>query len=42
MAHKPWITAGFVTVCYSMSMVSRTSCSHFVCQGSYYATHTLG
>ena len=23
-------------------MVSRTSCSHFACQGSYNATHTLG
>ena len=41
MAHKSWITAGFFTVCCSMSMVSRTSCSHFTCQGSYYATHTL-
>ena len=38
MAHKSWITAGFVTVCCSMSMVSKTSCSHFACQGSYYAT----
>ena len=28
--------------CCSMSMVSKTSCSHFACQGSYYATHTLG
>jgi len=34
--------AGFVTVCCSMSMVSRTSCSDFACQGSYSATHTLG
>ena len=25
-----------------MSMVSKTLCSHFACQGSYYATHTLG
>ena len=23
LAHKPWITAGFVTVCCSMSMVSK-------------------
>ena len=42
MAHKSWITAGFVTVCCSMRMVSKTSCSHLACQGSYYATHTLG
>ena len=35
-------TLGFVTVCCSMSMVSKTSCSHFFGQGSYYATHTLG
>jgi len=42
MAHKSWKAAGFVTVCCSMSMVSRTSCSHFACQGSYYATHTFG
>ena len=26
MAHKPWITAEFVTVCCSMSVVSNTSC----------------
>ena len=25
-----------------MSMVSKTSCSHFTCQGSYSGTHTLG
>ena len=42
MPHKSWITAGFATVCCSMSLVSKTSCSHFVCQGSYYDTHTLG
>jgi len=42
MAHKPWITAGFVTVCYSMSMVSKTLCSHFFGQGSCYTTQTLG
>ena len=42
MAHKPLITEGFVTVCCSMSAVSKTSCSHFSAQGSYYATHTLG
>ena len=42
MAHKSRITAGFVTVCCFMSMVSKTSCSNFTCQGSYYATHTLG
>jgi len=35
MAHKPWITAEFVTVCCSMSMVSNTSCSHFFGQWSY-------
>ena len=29
MAHKPWITVGFVTICCFMSMVSKTSCSHF-------------
>ena len=29
MAHKPWITAGFATVCCSMSVVSNTLCSHF-------------
>ena len=40
MAHKLWITAGFVTVCCSMSMVSKTLCSHFSGQGSYYGyTH---
>ena len=34
----------FVTVCCSMSMVSKTSCSHFCGQGSYSTstTHTLG
>ena len=32
MAHKPWITAEFVTVCCSMSMVSNTLSSHFFCQ----------
>ena len=40
-----WITEGFVTVCCSndmMSMVSKTLCSHFYCQGSYYTAHTLG
>ena len=44
MAHKPRMTAGFVTVCCSMSMVSKTSCSHFSIQGSYYGytLHTLG
>ena len=42
MARKPLITAEFITVCCSMSMVSKTSCSHFSAQGSYYATHTLG
>ena len=42
MAHKSRITAGFVTVCCFMSMVSKTSCSNFTCQGSYYTTHTLG
>ena len=36
------ITAGFVAVCCSMTMVSKTSCSHFACHRSYYATHTLG
>ena len=35
------VTAGFVTVCCSMSMVSKTLWSHFACQGNY-ATHTLG
>ena len=30
MAHKPCITAGFVTVCCSMSMVSKTLCSQAV------------
>ena len=40
MAHKPRKTAGFVTVCCSMSMVSKTLCSHFSSQGSYYGyTH---
>ena len=40
MANKPWITAGFVTVCCSMDMVSKTSCSHFFGQVSYYGyTH---
>ena len=29
MAHKPWITAEFVTVCCSMSMVSKTVMSWF-------------
>ena len=38
MAHKSWI----VTVCCSMSMVSKSWWSHFSSQGSYYATHTLG
>ena len=36
MAHKPWRTAGFVTVCCSMTVVSKTLCSHFSSQGSYY------
>ena len=36
---KPLITAGFVTVCCSMSAVSKTSCSHIFAQGSYYTTH---
>ena len=31
---KPWITAGFVTVCCFMSMVSKTSRSHFSGKGS--------
>ena len=32
---KPWITAGFVTVCcFIMSMVSKTLCSHFSGKGS--------
>ena len=35
MAHKPWITAGFATVCCSMSVVSNTLCSHFFGQWSY-------
>ena len=35
-------TLGFVTVCSSTSMLSKTSCSHFSGQGTYYATHTLG
>ena len=35
MAHKPWITAEFVTVCCSMSLVSNTSCTHFFGQWSY-------
>ena len=41
MAHKPWITAEFVTVCCSgMSVVSNTSCSHFLGQWSYHGyTH---
>ena len=39
-AHKPWITAGFVIVCCSMSILSKTLCSHFSGQGSYYGyTH---
>ena len=42
LAHKPWITAGFVTVGCSMSMVSKTLCNHFACQGSYHTTHTFG
>jgi len=42
MAHKPLIATGFVTVCCSMSTASKTSCSHFSAQGSYYAIHTLG
>ena len=29
MAHKPWITAEFVIVCCSTSVVSKTFCSHF-------------
>ena len=42
MAQKPWITAEFVTVCCSMSMVSNTLCSHFFGQWSYCGyTHTL-
>ena len=37
---QPRKTAGFVTVCCSMSMVSKTLCSHFSSQGSYYSyTH---
>ena len=40
LAHQPWIIAGFVTGCHSMSMVSKTQCSHFSGQGSYYGyTH---
>ena len=39
-AHKPWITAGFVTVCCSMSMVSKTLYSHFSSQGSYYTSYS--
>ena len=31
---KPQITAGFVTVCCFMTMVSKTSCSHFSGKGS--------
>ena len=42
MAHKPWITAKFVTVCCSMSMVSNTSCSNFFGQWSYWSyTHAF-
>ena len=42
MAHKPWITAEFVTVCCSMSVVSNTLCSHFFGQWSYWGyTHAL-
>jgi len=42
MVHKPWIMAEFVTVCCSMSMVSKTSCSHFFSQWSYWGyTHAL-
>ena len=42
MAHKPWITAEFVTVCSSMSVVSNTSCSHFFDQWSYWGyTHAF-
>ena len=36
MAHKPWIPVGFVTFCCSMSVVSKTLCSHFSSQVSYY------
>ena len=36
MANKPRITAGFITVFCSMSMISTTLCSHFSSQGSYY------
>ena len=36
MAHKPWTTAAFDTVCCSMSVVSNTLCSHFFGQWSYY------
>jgi len=42
MAHKPWITAEFVTLCWSMSMVSNTLCSHFFGQWSYWGyTHAF-
>ena len=42
MAHKPWITAEFVTVCSSLSVVSNTSCSHFFGQWSYWSyTHAF-
>ena len=34
-------TMGFVTVCCSMNMVGKTSCSHFSSERSYYGyTHT--
>ena len=42
VVHKPWIKAEFVTVCCSVSVVSKTSCSHFFGQWSYYGyTHAL-
>ena len=42
MARKPRMTAGFITACCFI-MVSKTSCSNFSGQGSYYSyTHTFG
>ena len=40
MAHRPWITAEFVTVCCSMSVVSNTLCSHFFGQWSNWGGYT--
>ena len=40
MAHKPWIIEEFLSLCCSMSMVSKTLCSHFSSQWSHYGyTH---